>query len=224
MDAQRLKPEELEQVKLKLQSKKSKDRESAAKKIGKLLVYEMKNELFNAFIKEIKDTRTLDAQMMMIRAIGRLDIKEALPIIEDICFRKKDSSLVLMEAVVAYIRLKRERNNDITLILNFLELAENSEMDGKYPTSLGALSVLSFDKVILEDSDIRLLVQQFEKMYFEVPPQSIDLLEYLVVAMANWKGNEFVKDYLQKSTKSHLTRVRDKANYALKGICYINEY
>jgi hypothetical protein len=74
----------VEELKEKLSSKKSSDRLRAAKQICKEKTFELSENLYDAYLKEKQDKRTWETQSQMIKTLGVLDLKKALPLVEEI--------------------------------------------------------------------------------------------------------------------------------------------
>ncbi len=132
-------------------------RRAAAKKIGKLNIKELENELLECYIKEKSDSRTWETQVEMIRALGKIKALPAIILMEEIIKDPKKDASTTVAATIAYIRLKRSDNNDATPIIELISKNPNrSILDG-------SLSVLAFDDMIPSTEQINAVLDFVEK-------------------------------------------------------------
>lgn len=144
--------QEILSIKSDLFSRKSGKRRGAAKKIGKNKIMPMKQLLLEAYIKERKDTRTWETQTEMIKALGKLDYKEAIPYLKEIVDWNKDEDTITAYAALSYIRLTRKSVNDMSIILDFLRNGNTMVFDG-------AVMALVYDDVIPTEQDMKKVIE-----------------------------------------------------------------
>jgi hypothetical protein len=141
-----------EDLKQKLLSKKSAERRRAAKEIGKLNLTDTGDELFEAYQKERKDTRSWETQTHMILSLGLINYKPALPIIEEIVRLNNPHDMITDAAAQTYVRLNRKSLHDAKPVLKLLQSGGLSVVDG-------ALTPLGYDRMIPPDDEIVELIQ-----------------------------------------------------------------
>lgn len=203
--------EELTKIELDLTLKQSEKRRSAAKKIGKLMLSKLANPLFEAYLNEKRDVRTWETQTEMIKSLGRLRHKELLPIVEQIIAANSEFDMITSEAATAYVRLKRETENNIDIVFELFN-------KGKYAVLSGALYALQYDNIIPENAAIEKLVSLVNNTYKYNKNGVTDLRQILACAMSGWP-KEIVASYLE-AYKNQKTISKDVINHALKGKSY----
>ena len=149
-------PEELCELSEKLRSKRSPERRSAAKKIGKKHITSLGDELLEAYLKEREDKRTWETQTEMIKALGRLDHKAAIPYLKDIVDRDLDADTITAYAALSYIRLTRQSKDDMTVTLTLFEKGSAMVFDG-------AVMALAYDDVLPTEEQMKRLMSIFRK-------------------------------------------------------------
>jgi hypothetical protein len=135
-----------------LVSKKAADRVRAAKAITKGKVVSLTDDLFAAYVKERADTRTWEAQTEMIRALGVLDHKPALPLLTEIVRKNEPHDLITATAATSFVQLKRTSLNDAKPVLELLEF-------GNLSVITGALNVLAIDRMVPPKSEAEKIIQ-----------------------------------------------------------------
>jgi hypothetical protein len=173
-----------EELTLKLLSGRSADRKRAAKLIGKAKLTALSQHLFSAYTKEKTDTRAMETQAEMIRAIGMLCYKPALPEMEALIIQNRPHDLLTISAASTYVQLKRISLYDGQPVLHLLNT-------GSVAVVTGALMVLNTDKMIPEREDIKNIIRACwdinkhkDRIGYEY--QLIDPRHYLASACANW--------------------------------------
>jgi hypothetical protein len=182
-----------DEIKEKLNSKKSADRRKAAKEIGKAKITELGDLLYEKYIQERADNRTWETQYAMIKSLGILGYKKAINIIEQIVKENIPHDMITCAASTAYIQLTRESINDGTPALELLKFGSISVISG----ALGALAIDQMkphDDIIKE---ILLLCKDINKHKDRIGHEYglIDNRQYLATACANW-DIQLTKDFL----------------------------
>ncbi|HVU99128.1 MAG TPA: hypothetical protein VHE34_28090 [Puia sp.] len=134
-----------------LTSNKSSDRRRAAKEIGKQKLIDVAEQLFDAFIEEIKDLRTWETQYHMILSLGLIDYKLASKYIDPIVYKNKSHDMITYAAAQTHVRLKRISPSDAKPIIELLRFGGLSLVDG-------ALTPLAYDKMQPCDDEILELI------------------------------------------------------------------
>lgn len=182
-----------EEIKLKLESKKSADRRRASKEIGKLKITDIGNELYNAYLKEKKDDRTWETQSEMIKSLGIIDYKALLSDLEEIVNSNIPHDAITSAAATSYVQLKRESTNDAKPILDLLNFGSVSVISG-------ALFALPIDRMVPPDNEIKSIINKCwdinkhpDRVGYEFG--LIDSRIYLALACADWNLS-LTKDFL----------------------------
>lgn len=140
-----------EEIKTKLHSTKSVDRKRAVKEIGKLKLTDFGDDLYQAYLKEVKDTRTWETQVEMILALGLLDYKNALTEIEQIVSTNLPYDMITYAAAQSYVRLKRQSLTDASPAIELLRFGGLSIVGG-------CLNPLGYDKMQPDENQIKELI------------------------------------------------------------------
>jgi hypothetical protein len=183
----------VDELKEKLLSKKSADRLSAAKRISKEHIIELADELFAAYTKEKQDKRTWEPQSEMVKALGVLNYKAALPDVEKIVRQNVPHDMITMNAATAFVQLKRKDINDGQPVLELLRFGSTSVI-------AGALKALAVDKMLPPKHEIEEILQiswDINKHKDRIGHEFglIDPRVYVAVACAGW-NLALTKDFL----------------------------
>ncbi len=203
----------LDDIKIKLFSKKSGDRKRAAKEIGKQNLTLLADDLYNAYLKEIADKRTWETQVEMILALGVLDFKNALPQIEQIVRANISHDMITYAAAQTYVRLKRNSLNDATPVLELLKFGGLSIVSG-------CLNPLGYDKMLPNENQINELIKLTWDLHKHKDYDSgySDPRYGIAAACAGWDKN-LTKDFLEHciATANGNTPLEYVSENSLKG-------
>ena len=213
--AKGLNKQEVASVAADLEHKQSAKRRSAAKKIGKFLIVELGNSLFEAYLIEREDKRTWETQAEMIKALGRIRYKKLLPYVTEIIKNNIELDAITMDAATAFVRLKMKTAQDVSPIYQLFGT-------GKHSVLCGAVNALSYDKVIPKKEDMHRLIKIVNESVHLRNSGVMDTREVLISAMTNWP-EEVVAKHLEEYKKTRSIS-RDMINDALKGKTYYKEY
>lgn len=188
-----------EEIITKLNSKKSIDRRRAAKVIGKFKLYEFGNELHSSYLKEIRDKRTWETQTEMIKSLGLIDYKNALPEIETIINMNIPHDMITSVAATSLVQLKRDSINDAKPVIDLLNFGSVSVISG-------ALFSLPIDRMIPPENEIELIIKKswdINKHKDRIGHEYglIDSRIYLALACADWNQN-LTADFLNHCIKT----------------------
>lgn len=180
-----------EEIKTKLNSTKSADRKRAAKEIGKLKLTELADDLYRAYLEEVKDKRTWETQVEMILALGQLDYKNAMTEIEPIIKANNPHDMITYAAAQTYVRLKRKSLSDASPVLELLQF-------GGLSTVSGCLNPLSYDKMQPDESQIKELIKLSWNLnkHKDFEPGYGDPRYGIAAACAGW-NRQITKDFLE---------------------------
>lgn len=193
--------EDVENIKYDLLSTKSSKRRSAAKKIGKYLILNLGDNLFEAYQKEKLDIRTWETQVEMLTSLGKIGykpiLKELNRIIEE---HKINYPTIITSASLAYVRIMRNDINDATPILDLLEYREKAILNG-------ATKALAFDDMIPSNEQINKILKKIEGMEVELNKSYIkgtfDPREYILSAISHWdRSNIDIVSFIQMCSKN----------------------
>lgn len=176
-----------------LTSKKSSDRRRAAKKIGKMKVTELGDDIYKAYLKEKNDKRTWETQTEMIKAIGEIRYKQAIVDIEIIVKQNTPHDMITSAAATSYIQLKMKSIKDASPVLELLEFGSVSVISG-------ALRALAIEQLTPSKTEIEQIIAKCwninkhkDRIGYEYG--LIDSRRYLAIACANW-DKELTTDFL----------------------------
>lgn len=171
--------QDIASIKSDLHSSKSVKRRGAAKKIGKNKIMSLEQLLLEAYLKEREDTRTWETQTEMVKALGKLGCKAAIPYLKEIVDRNKDEDTITAYATLSYIRLTKKDGNDMALILDLLKNGNTMVFDG-------AVMALAYDDVIPAESDMEKVIELLNerKSVYERPFSNP--IGQIISAMYQW--------------------------------------
>jgi len=178
----------IDEIKEKLVSKKSKDRRRAAKEIGKNKLADLGGILTQAYKKEINDKRTWETQVAMITALGAIHHKEALADIEAVVRENAPQDTITSAAATSYVRLARESIEDASSVIELLRFGSVSVISG-------ALESLAIDQMQPPINEIREII----KMSWDINKHKdrigsefgiIDSRIYIALACWDWPKEE----------------------------------
>lgn len=182
-----------EEIREKLNSKKSTDRRRGAKEIGKLKLSEFGEELFHKYLIERLDKRTWETQCEMIKALGIINFRKAINEIELIVRTNIPHDTITSVAATTFVQLKRKSINDGNPVLEVLDFGSVSVIHG-------ALLALAIDQMKPDENEIRnilSLCKNIDKHKDRIGQEFglIDSRQYLAIACANW-DIELTRDFL----------------------------
>lgn len=182
-----------DEIREKLNSKKSADRRRGAKEIGKLKLLEFGEELYEKYLIERLDKRTWETQCEMIKALGSIDFRKAINEIELIVRTNIPHDMITIVAGTTYVQLKRKSINDGSPVLELLDFGSVSVIHG-------ALLALAIDQMKPDENEIRnilSLCKDINKHKDRVGHEFglMDSRQYLAIACANW-DIQLTRDFL----------------------------
>lgn len=174
----------IDEIKEKLVSSKSKDRQRAAKAIGVEKHQVLGDELYSAYMKERSDKRTWQTQFEMIRSLGLIDYKPALEMISHIVEANDPLDMITSAAAESHVRLARKSTNDAKSIVELLSFGSLSVIDG-------VLLVLAEDQMIPSNEQIEEIIKiswDINKHKDRIGQEYgiMDSRIYLALACHNW--------------------------------------
>lgn len=206
----RMTKEELDKLELQLFDSLSSNRRKAAKIIQKYNIVELGDSLFRAYQKEKLDKRTWETQMEMINALGKINFKPALSIWEEIIAKNKRLDAITSAAALAYVRLMRKNNNDISPVLFLMKKGDLSVLNG-------AMKALDIDSMIPDKKEIEILIQEFDNIQHERLFESGcgDPRAKLLSAMSKW-DKASTEEFIMRFLDSKDDDLNEHARLALK--------
>jgi hypothetical protein len=166
-------------VKQLLNSSKVADRKKAAKRIEKDGRIDLLPDLIVALEKELENPKKWESQGIMINVLGNLKASNALAIVQDLCSQNKEHDLVTIFAARAFVRIRKENNNDIRPINELLGI-------GGYSIVSGAFMAIGEDKMIFKNDEIAALLDFAENYPKKWVRGTMDIRNGLAQAAINW--------------------------------------
>jgi hypothetical protein len=199
-----------------LRLNKTSGRKKAAKEIGKQKLTHLGVDVYAAYLREKKDTRTWETKVELIRTLGLLRYMPALLEIEEIIETNIPLDMITIIAAQAYVRLKRRTAGDATAVIKVLKA-------GGLSTSKGALNTLASDRMIPEPEQIAELITlswDLDKHPDRAGRENgiIDPRLGLIVACAGWNPdltNNFLIHCI--NTFGRDSSIKEAAENSLKG-------
>jgi hypothetical protein len=194
----------------KLNSKKSSERRRAAIEIGKNKMVELREELYQKYLEERKDKRTWETQCEMVKALGVIDCKEALEIIEEIVKQNIPHDMITINAALSYVRLKRKSLQDGNPVVELLTF-------GNFSIIEGTVMALAYDQMKPDNETIEKIIKlswdwRNEKGYG-------DNRKYVAIACWNWdkKLTENFLNHCIETADEYDNNLREVSQNSLKG-------
>lgn len=200
---------DIDTIKNSLLDKKSAIRRKAAKEIGKNNLFDLGNELFELYKKESESLKSWEIQMEIIKSIGLIKYLGAYKVLEQICLKNVEDSIITTVAGEAYVRIKRSSIHDAKPVIEILKY-------GKHSLIAGAFDALGYDRMLPPDEEIVELIKLSEKPECKVAPQFDDPRYGLAAAAAGWK-KELVEAFLLNCMQSNNEPLKYVASNSLKG-------
>lgn len=189
---------EINLIKKDLFASKSVKRRSAAKKINKYKLNFLKDDLLTSYLEETKDSRTWETQTEMIKAIGNIGCKEAIPYLKEIIIQNKDMDTITIFATLSYIRLTRENINDLTSVMYFLRNGSKSVFNG-------AIKALAFDDIVPSENEMKEIIMILEERSVYLDPYTYPT-QQIISLMYRWPNEiiiEFLNHYINHPQYMH---------------------
>ena len=183
-------PEELSELSKKLRSSRSPERRGAAKKIGKKCITELGDELLSAYLKECGDNRTWETQTEMIKALGKIGHKAAIPYLKAIVDKNLDFDTITAYAALSYIRLTRENDNDMAVTLTLFENGNTMVFDG-------AVMALAYDDVLPTEEQMKALMELFTKRRKVYEREYSNPIRQMIGMMYRW-GDDIKREFTNR--------------------------
>jgi len=184
-----LKANEIEEITADLLHAKSEKRRAAAKKIGKLLIHDAVDTLFEAYVNEKKDERTWETQVEMIKSLGRLRCKKLLPHVKKIIEQNLEFDRITNVSATAFVRLESNDNSYIPTVIELFKI-------GKHSVLSGAIAAVLFDGIIPEQNEMIKLIETVNNSYHPDERGIEDTRKKMACIMSVWPKN-IVKPYLE---------------------------
>ena len=169
----------IKEIKEQLSSSKVADRKKGAKTIGKEFLKELGDDLWAAYLKQNIVANSWEAQIMMINSLGLIRYKPAKDNFHRICLDNKEHDMVTSYAAMAYTRIMRTSDNDVSPVFDLFKFGGFSVIDG-------ALRGISADKLTLQEEEIKRLINLTENFPQKHEVGLGDLRIGLACACAGW--------------------------------------
>ncbi|SHG14859.1 hypothetical protein [Pedobacter caeni] len=198
--------DKIDEIKKMLSSSKVADRKKAAKFIGKEGLSIAGDDLWAAYLKQTRIVNSWEAQIMMINSLGLIRYKPAREHLYKICRENKDHDMITCYTSMAYMRIMRTSDHDVSAVFDLLAFGDFSVING-------ALRGIAADKLMLKNEEIERLIHMVEKFPQKHEIGYCDLRIGLACACAGWDRN-LVHGFLEgcfTSADKELVKVAEKA-------------
>lgn len=200
---------DIDEIKQQLSSSKVADRKKGAKIIGKEFLKELGDDLWAAYLKQVNIANSWEAQIMMINSLGLIRYKPAKSNFYKICLDNKDHDMITCYAAMAYTRIMRTSDNDISPVFDLFKF-------GGFSVINGALRGIAADKLIPQKEKIERLITVVGKIPQKHEVGYSDLRIGLACACAGW-DKHLVSGFLERCFTSPDRELVTVAEKALKG-------
>lgn len=198
----------IDEIKEQLSSSKVADRKKGAKIIGKEFLKELGDDLWAAYLKQVTIVNSWEAQIMMINSLGLIRYKPAKDSLYQICLDNKEHDMITIYAAMAYSRIMRTSDNDVSPVFDLFKFGGFSVIDG-------ALRCISADRLMLQEEEIKRLISLTENFPQKHEVGLGDLRIGLACACAGWDKN-LVSGFLERCFTSPDKQLGYAAEKALK--------
>lgn len=130
-----------------INAKRSVQRIRGAKLIRKHALATLGEQLYAAFLRELKDARTWEVKSEMLKALGAINFTAATGEIEKIVARNLPQETVTDNAACALAMLRRSHKNDASEIIRLLKM-------GSYSAHIGAVTAPTVDQMVPCEAEI----------------------------------------------------------------------
>ncbi len=203
----------LEELRVLLNSSKIAERKKAVKYIGKNRILQLNNEVIDLLKKEYDKKKSWQFIVEIIDVLGEIKVIEAKDFLYDICKKNSNHDMITSHAATAYCRISRTNINDVSAVLELLTFGGFSVMNG-------ALTSLAIDRIIPNADETSIILNNVINFEPKYEKGYIDVRVGLVVAAAGWKGDNvkaFLEDCIQNTPYEPLKKM---ALMSLKGKYY----
>ncbi|TCC99692.1 hypothetical protein [Pedobacter hiemivivus] len=180
----------INEIKEQLSSSKVADRKKGAKIIGKEFLKELGDDLWAAYLKQVNVANSWEAQIMMINSLGLIRYKPAKDSLYKICLDNKEHDMITSYAAMAYTRIMRTSENDISAVFDLFKF-------GGFSVINGALRGISADRLMPKGEEINKLISLTENFPQKHEVGLGDLRMGLACACAGWDKN-LISGFLER--------------------------
>jgi hypothetical protein len=200
----------VDEIREKLNSKKSPERRRSSIEIGKNKMVEFGEELYKKYLEERKDKRTWETQCEMVKALGAINYKKAFGVIEEIVKQNIPHDMITRYAALSYVRLKRQSLQDGNSVVKLLHF-------GNFSVIAGAVMALAYDQMEPDNETAEKIIKsawnwRHEKGYG-------DNRKYVAIACWNWdkKAVESFLNHCINTADQYDNNLREVSQNSLKG-------
>lgn len=165
----------------------------AAKLIGSNGISSLGGALLEELHKILRNQKLWEAQVEIINALGLIDCKSALSVINEIIGKNIEFDMVTYASATAYVRLSRKDIHDAAPVLELLN-------QKRYATTCGALDALGYDRMMPGKVEISKLIELCKDLRSPNPKGLSDPRYGLAAACAGWDADlktDFLKNCIQ---------------------------
>lgn len=180
----------INEIKEQLSSSKVADRKKGAKIIGKEFLTELGDDLWAAYLKQTTVANSWEAQIMMINSLGLIRYQRAKESLYQICLDNMEHDMITSYAAMAYTRIMRTSDNDVSPVFDLFKF-------GGFSVINGALRGISADRLMPKEEEINRLISLTENFPQKHEVGLGDLRLGLACACAGWDKN-LVSGFLER--------------------------
>jgi hypothetical protein len=178
-----------------LTDSRSKNRESAAKRLRKIANPKAGRSLLAAFRKEVMDSRTSSAQYAMALALGFCKYRPALPFLWEFARTDLEHTTIYYGLGDAIVRIQRRSANDAAPIFEIIGTK-------RYELVYGAFQAMAMLQMVPSTAEIAKILQtaefkEAEKVVEGYPNDPVGLRHWVAAAAAGWP-HELVDAFLRR--------------------------
>jgi hypothetical protein len=193
-----------------ISSKTTDGYKKAAKIVAEKSLIEYGEKLLQVLTQIMDDRKKWETICALIKTLGIIKYKPAIPVIETIINKNESHDLITMVSGTAYIRIMRTDLEDALPVINLLKT-------GGYSVAEGALEALGYDKMIPPENQQAIILnlcwdfgETRDKKAYTDPRYG------LAAACAGWHAPK-AKEFLNHCLTSSDTPLKYIAENSLKG-------
>ena len=198
----------IKEIKEQLSSSRVADRKKGTKIIGKELLSELGDHLWASYLKQVTVANSWEAQIVMINSLSLIRYKRAKDSLNQICLDNKWHDMITSYAAMAYTRIMRTSDNDVSPVFDLFKFGGFSVIDG-------ALRGISADRLMPQEEEINRLITLTENFPQKHEVGLGDLRIGLACACAGW-DNDLVSAFLDRCLTAPDKQLGYVAEKALK--------
>ncbi len=191
-------------------SSKVGEKRKAIKLIAQNKLHEFNEDIFNFLQNTINENKFWESHVQIIDYLGYIKFKPLISILESICNSNEPHSMVTMVSSRALCRIKRTNDNDVSEVMKLLSY-------GNFSVINGALKSLGQDKIIPSKNEIKIIIENVNKIEAKQEKGYADIRVGLALACAGWEKTSLVMGFLNNCIESNYSPLQKVASNSIKG-------